>query len=106
MHQLYRLIDRDPRFHALARRRSRLGWGLAAAVLAAYYGFIAAIAFAPTWLVTPLNDETVLTVGIVAGLAVIALSISLTGVYVWWANSHFDRLNAALIGDAMDAHAP
>jgi len=109
MRHLYERIDRDPRFHALARRRSLLGWGLGCAVLVAYYSFILAIAFAPQLLARRLADDTVLTVGIAAGLGVIGFSVALTGVYVWRANRTFDRLNAEIVDDAMrgaeDPHA-
>jgi len=73
----------------------------------AYYAFILAIAFAPQHLARQLHDDTVLTVGIAAGLGVIALSIALTGLYVWRANRSFDRLNAEIVSDATrDAEDP
>jgi uncharacterized membrane protein (DUF485 family) len=100
MRDFYERIDRDPRFHALARRRSRLGWGLSALVLASYYAFVLGIAFAPETLARRLPGDTVLTVGIAAGLGVIVLSVALTGVYVWRANRRFDRLNAEIVADA------
>ena len=110
MQHLYERIDRDPRFHALARRRSLLGWGLSAAVLVAYYAFVLAIAFAPDLLAAPLGPDTVLTVGIMAGLSVIVMSVGLTGIYVWRANRTFDGLNAEIVGDATrdagSGHAP
>ena len=101
MRHLYERIDADPRFHALARRRSQLGWSLSGAVLVAYYGFILAIAFAPDLLARPLGPATVLTWGIVGGLAVIALSVALTGVYIQRANGTFDRQNAEIVADAV-----
>ncbi len=100
MRHLYERIDRDPRFHALAKERSRLGWTLSGLVLLAYYGFVLAIAFAPNWLAMPLGPDTVVTVGIATGLGVIALSVALTGLYVWRANSSFDRLNADIVDAA------
>lgn len=109
MREIYERIDRDPRFHALARQRSLLGWGLSAVVLVAYYAFVLVMAFAPGLLARPLGDDTVVTVGIAAGLAVIGLSVALTGVYVWHANRSFDVLNSAIVGDAVrdagDGHA-
>ncbi len=100
MHQVYDRIDRDPRFHALARARSRLGWTLSGLVLVAYYGFVLAIAFAPGWLARPLGPDNTVTVGIATGLGVIALSVALTGVYVWRANRSFDRTNADIVASA------
>ena len=100
MQHLYRRIDQDPRFHALARRRSRLGWSLAGAVLLCYYGFIFCIAWRPAWLAGTLAPGTALTVGLAWGLGVMFLCIALTGIYVQRANRVFDRLNAELLRDA------
>jgi len=100
MRHIYDRIDRDPRFHALTRARSRLGWTLSGVVLVAYYAFVLAIAFAPQWLARPLAPDTVVTVGIAAGLGVIGLSVALTGIYVLRANSTFDRLNAEIVAAA------
>lgn len=100
MDEIYRRIDEDPRFHALARARSRLGWTLSAAVLLLYFAFIFAIAFAPGWLAQPLHEGTVVTTGILAGVLVIALCIVLTGVYIWQANRSYDGRNRAIVIDA------
>lgn len=100
MQHLYRRIDQDPRFHALARQRSRLGWTLAALVLGAYHGFIFCIAWRPAWLAETLAPGTALTVGLAWGLGVMVLGIGLTGIYVHRANSAFDRLNAEILQDA------
>ena len=66
-------------------------------MLIIYVGFILLIAFAPGWLGTPLHAGTSVTRGIPVGIGVIVISFILTGVYVWRANSEFDRLNAAVI---------
>ena len=99
MHDLYRIIDEDPNFHALQRARSRFAWCLLACVLGGYYSFIGVIAFAPAWFARPLNTTTTVTVGIVAGLAVMGVSLILTGWYVWRANREFDVRNLALIAE-------
>ena len=100
MEDIYRRIDADPRFHALARARSRLGWTLSATVLLAYFAFIFAIAFAPDWLAQPLHAGTVVTTGILAGVLVIVLCVSLTGVYIWQANRRYDGQNRAIVDEA------
>ena len=66
-------------------------------MLVIYVGFILLIAFAPGWLGTPLHAGTSVTRGIPIGIGVIVISFVLTGVYVWRANSEFDRLNNAVI---------
>lgn len=93
-------IDRDPRFHALQRKRSRLAWGLTLTVLGAYYTFIAIIAWAPGWFEATVHPETTLTRGIAAGIAIILLAIALTGLYVWRANREFDVENRRILGAA------
>ncbi len=99
MEDLYRRLDEDPRFHALARQRSRLSWGLSAVVLLSYYGFILTLAFHPSVLAAPLPGETVVTVGVVVGLGVIALCVTLTGLYIWQANRKFDGQNELIVRD-------
>ncbi|MGD9601892.1 MAG: DUF485 domain-containing protein [Gammaproteobacteria bacterium] len=100
MHDTTTLIDRDPRFHALQRARSRFAWGLAALVFVAFYTFMGVTAFQPAWLARPLHAETSITVGLAAGSGIIVFCILLTGVYVWRANREFDRLNRQILDDA------
>ena len=82
-------VKRDPEFHALVHARTRLAWGLTAATLVIYFGFILLVAFAPGVLATPLGNGT-MTVGIVAGVGTIILAVALTGLYVRRANTTFD----------------
>ncbi|MCW5890714.1 MAG: DUF485 domain-containing protein [bacterium] len=80
--------DDGDALRALARARTRVATLLTAAVVAIYFGFIGAVAFARPvlgWLVAP-----GLSLGIVLGAAVIVASWLLTWVYVRWANAHYD----------------
>ncbi len=101
MHKLYRLIDQDPRFHALQRSRSRFAWTLAACVLIAYYAFVSTVAFAPEFLARPIHDGTAITIGLVAAAGVMALCIALTGIYIIRANRKFDQINRTIVDDAI-----
>lgn len=105
MQDLVSIIDQDPRFHALQRARSRLAWGLTALVVCYYYGLILTIAFRPHVLAHRLHADTVVTVGIFCGVAIILLSILLTGLYVWRANREFDRLNQDILDEATRAQS-
>lgn len=89
-------IKRDPDFHALTRRRSRLAWGLSATMVAIYVGFILLVAFAPGFLATPIAGGTT-TIGIPLGVGVILIAFVLTGVYVRRANSDFDSETQRII---------
>lgn len=90
-----RAVTRDPRFQTLVRTRRRLALRLTAAMLIVYFGFVLVVAFAPGLLAVPLGDSVV-TVGIPAGIAVILVAFALTGVYVARANARFDRLEREL----------
>jgi uncharacterized membrane protein (DUF485 family) len=85
-------IKNDPNFIELTQKRSSFAWLLSIAMLVVYFAFILTIAFNPSALGTPLGDDTVTTVGIPIGIAVIIFAFALTGIYVKRANSEFDEL--------------
>jgi len=89
-------VKRDPEFLALERRRSRLAWGLSAAMAAIYFGFILLVAFAPALLATPIGSGTT-TIGIPLGVGVILAAFVLTGLYVRRANAEFDVTTQRII---------
>lgn len=99
------IIDQDPRFHALQRARSRFAWRLTALIVACYYGFILVVAFRPRVLSQRLHAETVVTVGLFCGAAIILLSVLMTGLYVWRANREFDPLNQSILDEATRAQS-
>ncbi len=85
-------IKNDPNFQELVSKRSKFAWTLTVAMLVVYFAFILTIAFDPSVLGTPLSDDTVTTVGIPVGIAIIVFAFALTGIYVRRANSEFDDL--------------
>lgn len=89
-------IKRDPNFQELVAKRSKFAWTLTVAMLVVYFAFILTIAFDPSALGTPLGDDTVTTVGIPVGMAIIVFAFALTGIYVRRANSEFDALTAKI----------
>lgn len=94
---IYQRIESSAHFRELIEKRQRFAIILSLIMLVIYVGFILLIAFAPGWLGTPLHAGTSVTRGIPIGIGVIIISFVLTGVYVWRANSEFDRLNNAVI---------
>ncbi len=93
---LYDRVKKDPQFHELVRRRSRLAWFLSTLMIAIYFGFIMLIAFNKDLLSKSLFGG-VTTVGIPVGLGVIVSAFVLTGIYVARANSAFDDMLKQII---------
>ncbi len=91
-------IEADPRYIALLRERTRLAWLLAGLMIAAFLGYILLIAFDKALLGAPIGAG-VTSLGIPVGFGLILFAILLTGVYVWRANSAFDRLTAAILAE-------
>ena len=78
----------DERLSALAATRWRISIALSLAMIALYFGFIALIAYNRPLLAKRIAPG--LTLGILFGASVIAISWLLTYVYVKWANDHYD----------------
>ena len=93
---LVHAIRSNPKYHELVSKRSKFAWTLAAAMLVIYYGFILIIAFNKEFLSQQLWEGSITTVGIPIGLGVIISAFILTGIYVYRANSEFDRLTAEI----------
>lgn len=85
-------VKNDPNFQELVTKRSKFSWTLTIAMLVVYFSFILTIAFNPSLLGTPLSEDTVTTIGIPIGVAIIVFAFILTGIYVKRANSEFDDL--------------
>ena len=95
--QLKRIAN-DDRYHALVARRTRFGWALTGLMLIAYFGYVLLIAFDKEFMGRPIG-EGVTSIGIPLGFGIILLGILLTGIYVWRANTEFDRLLAAILSE-------
>ena len=89
-------IKNDPNFQELVTKRTRFAWTLTISMLVVYFAFILTIAFDPGALGVPMSDDTVTTVGIPVGVAIIVFAFALTGIYVRRANGEFDALTAKI----------
>jgi len=94
-------IRGNPKYQELVRKRTRFSIIMAIIMLIIYYTFIMTIAFAPGVLGTPLSEGSVTTIGIPIGIGVILSAFLLTGIYVFRANSQFDRLNNEIKQEAL-----
>jgi uncharacterized membrane protein (DUF485 family) len=91
-------IEADPNYQKLVSERKAFGWTLAIITLVLYYGYIAIVAFAPGVIATRVAGD--ITIGIIMGVALILLSILLTGLYVMRANGEYDDLTNAIVNAA------
>jgi uncharacterized membrane protein (DUF485 family) len=93
-------IQSNPKYLQLVSRRDTLSWTLSAIVCVMYFGFILLIAFAPGVLTQPIAADSVIPVGMLAGVGVIVASCVLTGVYVYKANTTFDPIVNEIVREA------
>ncbi len=92
------LIQTDPRFRELERKRNAFSWTLCVIMLVVYFGFILLVAFGGKLAATPIWG--VVTLAFPVGLGVIVLAILLTGLYVLKANGEYDTLTRDLVASA------
>ena len=90
--ELVEKIKNNPDYKELVSKRTSFSIKLTIAMLVVYFTFILTIAFDPTLLGTPLSADSVTTVGIPVGIAVIIFAFIMTGVYTSRANGEFDDL--------------
>lgn len=77
------------RFQDLVRRKWSVSLSMTALILAIYFGFILVLAFNKGVLAQKIGEH--MTLGIPVGLGVILAACALTGLYVRWANTSYDR---------------
>lgn len=92
----------DAALAALARRRWRIAILLTCATLILYFGFILLTALGKGLMGVRLTDGV--SVGIALGAVVIVGSFVLTGIYVHWANAHYDPALHAIRDGAPPEH--
>ncbi|MFG1465679.1 DUF485 domain-containing protein [Xanthobacter sp. DSM 24535] len=90
-----REILANPTFRELTSARARLRWGLSIVTLVMFFGFIALILGAKTALSANVAGSAI-PLGLYLALAMIALVVMLTGIYVQRSNARFDELARTL----------
>ena len=91
--ELVEKIKNNPDYQELVSKRTGFSIKLSIAMLVVYFTFILTIAFNPSALGTPMSADSVTTIGIPIGIAIIVFAFVLTGVYTKRANGEFDDLS-------------
>jgi len=76
-------------FKGLVRKKWSVSLSMTALMLVIYFGFILVLAFNKQVLAQKIGEH--MTMGIPVGLAVILSACVMTGLYVRWANTSYDR---------------
>ncbi|WP_247235286.1 DUF485 domain-containing protein [Telluribacter sp. SYSU D00476] len=87
-HSPHEVIN-SPAFRQLVRRRWSVSLVLTLAMLTVYFGFLLVVAFNKAYLAQMVGKN--LTLAIPVGLGIILFAWLLTGIYVYWANNHYDQ---------------
>jgi len=85
-------IKNNPDYQELVSKRTSFAIKLSISVLVVYFTFILTIAFNPSVLGAPLSSDSVTTIGIPIGVAVIIFAFITTCIYTKRANGEFDDL--------------
>ena len=85
-------ILEDPDFKSLSRQKNIISTILTIAELVLYFGFIALIAFNKPFLAQKLTAGKATTIGIPIAVGTILLSWVFTGIYIFWANTKYDKM--------------
>ena len=91
--ELVNKIKNNPDYQELVSKRSSFAIKLSVAMLVVYFTFILTIAFNPSALGTPIAADSVTSIGIPIGMAIIVFAFVLTGIYTKRANGEFDDLS-------------
>ena len=98
---VYERVRQHPKFKELVTQRGRLAYLLSFIVLGSYYSFMMVVAFAPELLRIPLWKDSALTVGTPIGTAIVVVSWLLTGLYSYFANNMFEKLNQDILREVL-----
>ena len=91
--ELVEKIKANPDYQKLVKTRTAFSIKLTITMLVVYFIFILTIAFEPALLGIPLSANSVTTIGIPIGVAIIVFAFILTGIYTKRANGEFDDLS-------------
>ena len=96
--------DAKARFYKFVSFRNKFCIYLSLVILVCYYGFVASVGFFPEVLGYRLGPSSI-TLGIILGISIIAISIVSTGIYTLFANKYFDKEQSEIIEDLQESGA-
>ncbi|MEO2083435.1 MAG: DUF485 domain-containing protein [Desulfurobacteriaceae bacterium] len=89
--EIYQIL-KDPEFQELIKKVTAVSLSFAAVMMVVYYSFVLMLAYAKSFLSTPICKGCATNYGIVIGIGIIIFSWLITGAYIWWANTNYDPI--------------
>lgn len=99
--QLAERVLANPKFQAMARQKSIVGWTFSAIVFFVYVAFILVIGADPALFARKVSENGVTTVGIYVGVFVIVFSFLITLIYVSLANGRYETMTQDVVREVM-----
>ena len=90
MNDIQKRIYANPKFADLVGRRRRFAWTLTILVLGSFFSYLMIGILRPLWLMVPLYEGSITTIGYPLGAALVVLAWVSTGIYIRRANNEFD----------------
>lgn len=100
--KLVERIKANPKYKELVSKRSSFSIKLAIFILVVYYSFIATIAFNREVFATKIAENSVITIAVPIGVAIIIIAFITTVIYVLKANGEFENLTNEIKNDVKD----
>lgn len=91
------------KFRQFVSFRNKISLVLSLVVLVCYYAFVLSVGLFPEVLGYRLGPSSI-TLGIIAGLFIIVLSIIVTGIYTFLANTYFDKDQANILNQLQESN--
>ncbi|QMT30700.1 DUF485 domain-containing protein [Alysiella filiformis] len=98
--ELAQRVLSHPKFKAMEKQKSILGWSFSAVMFFVYVGFIWTIGTNPQALGAKMGGG-IMTVGIYAGVAMIIFAFLITLIYVWLANGKYEDMTQEVVKEVM-----
>ena len=84
------------------RKRLRVCVSLSVIMVAFYSSFYLCMAYLPGFMATPVTHTSVITVGLVYGIASMWLAVILSGYYAWWSSKRYEPMKETLVKELLD----
>jgi uncharacterized membrane protein (DUF485 family) len=100
MDDQHRSIHNNPRFRRLVSERRRFAWILTVLVLGSFFSYLMIGILKPQWMMIPLYEGAVTTIGYPIGALLVVLAWVSTGIYIRRANNEFDPECVAILQES------